>query len=348
MLVCTVLVALVFGYLCRLLGTPAPYLLGSLFGVWITGGLVKSVRPLLGMPRWFHIPVIIGLGVLVGAMFTPETFHNIGSWVGTVLLMLVTTLLATLVGYTYLTRKRRYPRTLALLCCLPGGQAEIVAVSRDLVEKDYVVALCHLVRVAAVFCSTPLLLTILHGNDAVVASNAVLDALPGMPELGWGSILQFLIVATGGYAIARVIRLPMPHLLGPLLLSSALHLAGWVQVPRIHEFVVLAQIVIGGAIGARLAQVPVRELASYLRDALVNATIVIAVYVLTALVLSSLVDIPTTNLLLAFVPGGLYEVTLLALLFGFDVAFVTFHHTVRVLLIFFLLPVLIPDRKERR
>jgi uncharacterized membrane protein AbrB (regulator of aidB expression) len=40
------------------------------------------------------------------------------------------------------------------------------------------------------------------------------------------------------------------------------------------------------------------------------------------------------------VPGGLYEVTLLALIFGFDVAFVAFHHTVRVMLIFLSLPVL--------
>jgi uncharacterized membrane protein AbrB (regulator of aidB expression) len=43
---------------------------------------------------------------------------------------------------------------------------------------------------------------------------------------------------------------------------------------------------------------------------------------------------------LAFVPGGLYEVTLLALVFGFDVAFVAFHHTVRVMLIFLTLPAL--------
>ena len=39
-------------------------------------------------------------------------------------------------------------------------------------------------------------------------------------------------------------------------------------------------------------------------------------------------------------PGGLYEVTLLALIFGFDVAFVAFHHTIRVMMIFVALPLL--------
>ena len=43
---------------------------------------------------------------------------------------------------------------------------------------------------------------------------------------------------------------------------------------------------------------------------------------------------------LAFVPGGLYEVTLLALIFGFDVAFVAFHNTIRVMMIFVALPML--------
>jgi uncharacterized membrane protein AbrB (regulator of aidB expression) len=41
------------------------------------------------------------------------------------------------------------------------------------------------------------------------------------------------------------------------------------------------------------------------------------------------------------VPGGLYEVTLLALVFGFDVAYVAFHHTVRTMIIFMSLPILV-------
>ena len=48
---------------------------------------------------------------------------------------------------------------------------------------------------------------------------------------------------------------------------------------------------------------------------------------------------------LAFVPGGLYEVTLLALLFGFDIAFVAFHHTARIILIFLAMPVAVTKLK---
>ena len=55
------------------------------------------------------------------------------------------------------------------------------------------------------------------------------------------------------------------------------------------------------------------------------------------------------ELWLAFVPGGLYEVTLLALIFGFDVAFVAFHHTVRIIPLIFAMSFIakrLPDNKE--
>ncbi len=349
-LVFTVAVALTSGVLLKTLGAPAPYLLGSLFGVWLLGGLVKPARALLDIPRWLHISVTLGMGVLVGAMFDPDIVHKISRWSLTVAGMLGATLLATAVGFIYLHRIRRYPRLLSLLCCMPGGQAEILAISRDLVEKNYVVALCHLVRVATVFCATPLLLALVQGQAAVEVSNRILGELPGLMTLSVPVIVVFVAVAIVGYLGGKLIRLPMAHLLGPLVLSAVLHVMGILDLPRIQEFVLLAQVTIGGAVGARLARVDVRELLVYLADALVNAVLLIGIYAVLAFALTSTLGEPYLNILLAFIPGGFYEVTLLALLFGFDVAMVTFHHTVRVLLVFFGLPFAVrsdkPGRKE--
>lgn len=334
----TFAVALGSGVLLKALGTPVPYLLGSLFGVWLLGGLVRPARDYLTIPRWLHISVTLGMGVLVGAMFDPDIAGRIARWSLTVAGMLVATLLATAAGFAYLHRMRGYPRLLSLLCCMPGGQAEILAISRDLVERDYVVALCHLVRVAAVFCATPLLLSLVQGQAAVEVSNRLLGELPGVMSLPVTVIGLFVVVAVAGYLGGRLIRLPMPHLLGPLVLSAVLHVAGILDLPRVQEFVLLAQVTIGGAVGARLARVDVRELMVYLVDALVNSVLVISIYAALALALALALDEPYLNILLAFIPGGFYEVTLLALLFGFDVAMVTFHHTIRVLLVFFGLP----------
>jgi membrane AbrB-like protein len=269
------------------------------------------------------------------------------SWAATVIAMVAATILATLAGLFFLIRIRKYDFTLALLSCIPGGQAEVIVISRDLVEKDYVVALFHLVRVALVFCSAPLILALMQGQDAVQASNAALLAMPSIFALPPATLFTFAAMSIIALPVARFIRLPMPHLVGPLILSSVLHILGLVEIPRISEFVILAQLTIGGAVGARLAKVPFLDLAVYIRDAFASAIIVLSTYGLMALALASWTGLDFMHLLLAFIPGGLYEVTLLALIFGFDIAFVAFHHTLRVMMVFFGLPLIIAKTHKR-
>ncbi len=334
-------IALIAGLACNALNMPAPYLLGSLSGVWLAGVVIKPVRSRLEVPRWLVTVVIVGLGVVIGAIFTPDVMANAARWSITLIAVTVATVIATACGFIHLTRLRGYDKTLALLCCLPGGQAEVVAMSRELKEKDYVVAICHLLRIAIVFCSTPMLLALIYGQDVVDTSNAIAKNMPGVMQLPVFIQLQFVGIAITGYICAGLIRLPMPHLLGPLLLSATLHFLGLVNIPRIAEFMLLAQIVIGGSVGARLARVSAAELKGYLRDALVNAILIILIYSATAALLSLYIGASLPNTLLAFIPGGLYEVTLLTFLFGFDLAFVTFHHVFRVLLIYLSLPFII-------
>ncbi len=339
-LILTFGLALLTGWLALHAGLPAPYLMGALFGVWFGGALMGPGRARLGVPRWLHIPVVIGLGVLIGANFNSHLTEQAYRWLPTVLAMIATTVIVTGCGFVYLHKFRGYDRPMAFLCAIPGGQAEAIIIARELVDKDYVVALFHLVRVAIVFISTPLLMRLIQGNDAVIQSNITLHTMPGITDLALDELLSFIAVGLVGAGGARLLRLPIAHLLGPMLLSLVCHAGGWLALPRLGEFVILAQLTIGGAVGARLSQVPFAELSSYLRDAVTTAVLIISVYLVAALVIAVLSQSTFLSVWLAFVPGGLYEVTLLALIFGFDVAFSAFHHTVRILLIFFSLPVI--------
>lgn len=330
--------ALATGYGFLKLGLPAPYLMGSLFGVWFCGGVSPRLRPHLGVARWFHIPVVLGLGVLIGGYFTADLLDQAWQWGATLTAMIGVTVVVSAGGYFYLTRLRQYPPAMALLCSVPGGQAEAIVMARELVEKDFVVAFFHLVRLAIVFGTTPLLLGYLQGGEAVQASNAKLEAMPGLMELSPVVLFHFVAISLGGYGLARLARVPLPHLFGPMLLSIVLHAAGLAEVPRVQEFVMLAQLAIGGAVGARLAQVDFVELMSYLKDAVINTIVIVSLYFLAAMVMASVLGVDLLKVWLAFVPGGLYEVTLLALIFGFDIAFVAFHHICRVILIFMFLP----------
>ncbi|MFT5113750.1 MAG: membrane AbrB-like protein [Parasphingorhabdus sp.] len=326
------------GYFLNLLGAPAPYLLGSLFGVWLIGSFVAPLGRIFRITRWLHRSIILGLSTLLGAMFTPAIFDNLGTWSFTVLVMTLVTLLSAIVSFLFFTRMRGYEPRLAMLCSAPGGQAEIVMLSRDLVDKDYVVALCHLVRVVMVFCIVPFLLAFTQGQVAVDASNTALFELPGVADIPYHVLLQFAGLALGGFVLARGLKLPMPHLVGPLILSGLCHIVGWVDLPRISEFVLLAQLAIGSAIGARLCRVAWREIFGYLKDAIINAVFIVILFISAAWLVAQFTQPTFLNLTLAYMPGGIYEVTLLALLFSFDVAFVAFHHTIRVLIIFLSLP----------
>lgn len=339
-MVITFTIALLAGYGFLYMALPAPFLMGSLFGVWIIGGIFPSIRPELGVPRWFHVPVVLGLGVFIGANFTSAMIEQASHWMTTVSIMIAVTLLVSILGYGFLRRIRGYDPVMALLCSVPGGQAEALVMAREMVDKDYVVALFHLIRVAVIFFSTPLLLAVLEGGEAVAVSNQRLLNMPGILDLTSGQILAFISLAIAGYGIARFLRLPMPHLLGPMGLSMAFHITGFVFIPRIHEFIMLAQLAIGGGVGARLAQVELSSLLVYLRDGLLTSGIILLAYLLAALGIAHFTHAGFLSIWLAFVPGGLYEVTLLALIFGFDIAFIAFHHMVRVFLIFLTMPVL--------
>ena len=230
-IVVTSAVALTTGLICESVGVPAPYLMGSLFGVWVVGGSLPAVQPYLGIARWFHVPVVMGLSVLIGTSFNPELIAHINGWAATLGVMLVTTAITTIVGMFWLVRIRHYPITEAFLSSVPGGQAEILMIAREHTEKDYVVALFHLVRVVLVFCSTPLLLAVTQGHLAVAQSNFVLHQMPTFLSLPLWVLSMFLMTALAGYLIARLLHMPMPHPLGPLCLSIVLHVTGALDIP---------------------------------------------------------------------------------------------------------------------
>ena len=345
----TFALALSTGWLFFQAGMPAPYLMGSLFGVWFGGAMLRPIQPYLGVARWFHIPVILGLAVMIGAAFDQQMLVQITIWWKSLCVMMITTFIVCMTGYLLLTRWRGYDKRLAFFCSLPGGQAEAMILARQMVEKDYVVALFHLVRVTVVFLSTPLLLAFIQGGDAVEASNRTLASMPSIFDLPLYALGLFIFIAVLGLGLALILRLPLPYLLGPMCLSILFHLMGWADLPRINEFVILAQLAIGGAIGARLAKVPFQEVFGYLKDAFITTVLILSLFFIAAIIMAMTEAFNFLELWLAFVPGGLYEVTLLALIFGFDVAFVAFHHTVRIIPLIFAMSFIgkrLPDTKE--
>ncbi|MCY4053547.1 MAG: AbrB family transcriptional regulator [Hyphomicrobiales bacterium] len=338
-LAATLGIAAFAAWLAREIHLPAPYLMGSLLGVWLSGGLIAPLRPRLSVPKWVFFPLILGLGVFFGSNFSADMFSQLSRWSVTIALMILITIFSGCIGFFFLYTVRGYDKITALLSALPGGQVEAMTLAREFTPKAYVVALFHLIRNSAIFISTPLLLVALSGPETLNQADASLARLPSIADMSLTQLTAFVAVAGIGYIIARRIHIPMPHLFGPLILSTTLHFAGWIDIPRAHEFVIFAQLAIGAYVGSNLAQVQISELKGYVVDALtVSILFPILIYSILTAALAHVTGLDMLTLWLAFIPGGIYEVTLLGLIFGYDIAFITAHHIVRLLFIFSVIP----------
>ena len=150
----------------------------------------------------------------------------------------------------------------------------------------------------------------------------------------FGSIFR---LSRQNHGVARWCSVPMSPLLGPVGLSSLFRVIGWAQLQQVHEFVLFAQL----SIGAGLARVPYTEVTENLNIARFNILIILSAYSCAVSTITVYGNGECLTIWIASVPGGLYEVTLLALIFGFDIAIVAFHHTVRVVFLFMSMPLIV-------
>jgi hypothetical protein len=160
-----------------------------------------------------------------------------------------------------------------------------------------------------------------------------------------------VLCAVAGAALARLARLPAWQLVGPMLLSAAVHLAGWTKASPPAELIALSQVIIGTAIGCRFAGTPLRFIARAMVWAAMLTVILLAVTLLCAWLLHAVTGLPTPHLILAYAPGGLAEMSLVALALAFDPSFVATHHIVRIFIVVVLAPlafrILLRNAKQR-
>ena len=133
--------------------------------------------------------------------------------------------------------------------------------------------------------------------------------------------------------LGHVLRLPARLLIGPILVSAAVHVIGLSRFVPAIEIVTIAQLVLGTSIGCRFAGSSPRENLRILALSLGSTVILLAITLLVAFGTSHVSAYGVVPLLLAYSPGGLAEMSLVALALGIEVAFVAAHHIIRVVFV---------------
>ena len=265
------------------------------------------------------------IGVLLGASFTPEVLDKAREWPLTIGCLLLHLSLLVGILFFYFHRIVGLDAPTAYFSAAPGGLSEMVITGAAMGADDRTIALVQIARVLLVVLVIPFWYRYMTGVTTTPSSMG-----PSIAAVELGEVAVLGVCAVAGVGIGRLIRLPAYRLSGPLLASAAVHATGLSSSAPPWEVVAVAQVVVGSAIGARFTGVPMRRVLGITAAAVVSTVVMLAATVAFALVLAPATGIDWRSIVLAFAPGGLAEMSLIALSLGIETAFVATHHVIRI------------------
>lgn len=309
---------------------PLPYMLGAMIAVTIAA---VSHAPMKA-PTELRMIVVPIIGVMLGSGFKPDTFSRLDEWAVT-FAILPFFIACAFGGAVFFYRViGKYDPVTAFYASAPGGVTEMFLLGEAAGGDGRRIALAHASRILVVVS----FIALFYGF--VLDISATGNARPyvtfaAVPPLDLGVLALCAVV---GSVVARRVKMPAAPILGPMLCSAAAHIGGLTDVPPPSFLVNSAQVVMGTVIGCRFLGSGPREIAYDLLLAVGACTIMLLVALATATTISTLTGIALRETFLTFSPGGLPEMSLLALAMDADVAYIATMHITRIALVIATIP----------
>ena len=304
---------------------PLPWMLGPMVLAMV---LALAGVPLV-MPQAVRAPMLVVLGVMVGATATPELLSRIPEWLISLAGLVVVLFLGTAAGFVYFRKFAGYDAPTSFFASVPGGLTEMILQSETSGGDHRLVALAHAVRITVVVLFVPFMVQFMSGIS--------LGARPpsGVPLLNLPSehVLWFVGTYCVGLVLASLVRSATALFLAPMLASALLHGSGVTDFPIPTEAGILAQLIVGLSLGCRFYGMKLRLVGTSLLWAAGASVLLIAVAFATAFLVGALAGEGLVPMFLAYAPGGVAEMSLIAVALHAEVAFVVLHHLVRLLLV---------------
>jgi len=326
----TLLLGSIGGYVFYVLRLPLPWMLGAMSLATIAA---LAGAPLASWPSFRNAMVAI-LGVMLGSQFNAETFARMADWYVGIAGVAVSGGLMVVSCTLYYRKIGGYDRTSAYFSAIPGGLSEMMVLGEAMGGDARKISLSHGIRILTAVFLIAFYFRVFEGYEPSGLINREIAAV------SWWDNLILLACAVVGWPGARLLRIPAAQLVGPLALSAAAHLSGIVTAMPPTELITMAQVALGATIGARFVGVGFREIWRVIALSVGAALIMVAIAGIFAAALGELSDTSHTSLFLALAPGGLAEMSIIALSFGTAAAFVSTHHIVRIILLVVIAPAL--------
>ncbi|WP_298561823.1 AbrB family transcriptional regulator [uncultured Aliiroseovarius sp.] len=313
-----------------ILGLPLPFLLGPMFACLIAalGGVRLKGAGQFGMfMRTF-------LGVAVGSSITPELLGRMPEIASSLAFVPVFIATIAVVGYPLLRHVFGLDPVTSWYSAMPGGLQDMLIFGEEAGGDPRALSLIHATRVVVLVSCAPVLMQFVWGLD--------LSAPPGQPMSSVSPVQIGIMVAAGlfGWKFFERIGLFGASILGPMIVTTALSLAGVIETRPPAEIIQAAQFFIGIAVGVKYVGITSREIRVNVVAGILYSVLLGVISFGFFVVITRLDLAPSLDALLAFLPGGQAEMVVIAIIAGSDLAYVVTHHILRIVIVVLFAPVI--------
>jgi membrane AbrB-like protein len=322
----TLAIALAGGLGFTWLGLPAGLVSGSVMAVAAAALVGRPVKIPLALARACYVVV----GILLGAVVTPETLRGVTTWPFSIALLMLGSICMILATSMYLRVVHRWDPLSALMGSSPGSMAQVIALSSELGGDLRAIAIVQTVRVLLLVVGLPNGLALF---GLVAPAVAVARGPAGIAVLGDMIVLASVSTATAlGFLW---LRFPGGLLFGAMTGSAILHGTGYIHAVLPWWIGSSSVVVLGAVVGSRFANTSLRMLAGFLGAAFGSFAVSMAVATVFVVVVAEFFPFPIANIVIAFAPGAQDTMMVLALALHLDPVYVGAHHLARFLVVTF-------------
>jgi membrane AbrB-like protein len=317
------------GVTLGLIGVPAGWLSGSILAVACAALAGRPMTiPTLPMRILFVL-----IGISLGAVVTPATLRGMANYPLSVTALLVAMVCVSVTGTAYLRIVHGWDTLTAYLASAPGGLSQVMALAAELGADIRAIAIVQTLRVAIIAIGLPAGLALfgLAGHADRGAGGSFDPAL--LDEL---AIL--IAVSTAASLIAHYVRFPGGMLFGAMLTSAALHGSGVIHVTMPWWVTNAVMVAFGAVTGARFAGTPLHLLVNFIGAAFGSFAVAVSITALFAAGLVGILGLPVSEVMIAYAPGAVDAMLLLALALHLDPVYVGAHHLVRIFFVLLSMP----------
>lgn len=326
------------GALFLVVGAPLPWILGSM-AACAAGSIARL--PIAAGPA-MRRPMAAVIGVVLGSSFHPGLLSLAREWWVPLAMLPLFLAAGAVLCVTWFRRVAKFDPATAYFAGMPGGIAEMVLMSSERGADERTVGLIHAARIFLVVFVLPFLIRHFHSpaSAKVTAVTSASGAL-SLDLLIWGGVSIGV-----GLLVGRALRLPAWHLIGPLAISAIFHASGVTDFRVPVWLLAAAQTGLGATIGCRFTGLTLRMFGRLLGLAAGSTAILLALTFGWAITVGRVTGLDIGLLALAYSPGGLAEMSLVALSLALEPGVVIITHLARVVLVLLAAPLVFPAMSQ--